>query len=96
MKSYPILKKFIHKAYSRRLTLIQLCNMAGQQGYIQQNIYNILNKGNNDDTNDANTVITQTVVAATMGSMLGTTYANTSTSTIPAEVMAAINQLLAN
>jgi hypothetical protein len=33
---------------------------------------------------------------ATTGIMLGTTYANTSTSTIPAEVMAAINQLLAN
>jgi hypothetical protein len=52
--------------------------------------------GQDDNTNNANTVITQTTAAATMGTMLGNTYANTTTSTIPAEVTAAISQLLAN
>jgi hypothetical protein len=50
-----------------------------------------LNKGN-----DANTLITQTVVVATMGSMLNTTCAKTTTLTFPAEVMAVVSQLLAN
>jgi hypothetical protein len=70
--------------------------MAGQQGYVHQNIYIILNKGNNDDTNDGNTIITQTTAATTMGSMMGTTYANTTTLTNPAEVTPAIYRLLAN
>jgi hypothetical protein len=96
VKSYPILKTFIHEAYSRCLTSIQLRNTAGQQGYIQQNIYSILDKGKEDnDTNDANTIITQTAAAAATRSMLGNTYANT-TSTIPTEVTVVINQLSAN
>jgi hypothetical protein len=33
-KKYPILKTFVHEAYTRRLTSIQLRNMAGQQGYV--------------------------------------------------------------
>jgi hypothetical protein len=74
IKSYPILKTFIHKAYTRCLTAIQLCNTAGQQGCVQHNIYNILDGGNDDDTNNANTMITQTAVAETAGSTLGNTY----------------------
>ncbi len=38
VKTYPILKTFIHEAYSRHLTSIQLHNTAGQQGYVQQNM----------------------------------------------------------
>jgi hypothetical protein len=34
VKSYSILKMFIHEAYSRCLTAMQLRNMAGQQGYV--------------------------------------------------------------
>jgi hypothetical protein len=34
VKSYPILKTFIHEAYSRRLTAMQLRNTVGQQGYV--------------------------------------------------------------
>jgi hypothetical protein len=71
MKSYPILKMFIHKAYSRRLTSIQLHNTAGQQGYVQENMYNISNKEEDDDTDNNATMITQMAVAATTGSRLG-------------------------
>jgi hypothetical protein len=38
VKTNPILKTFIHEAYSRRLTAMQLRNTAGQQGYVNQNI----------------------------------------------------------
>jgi hypothetical protein len=34
VKSYPILKTFIHEAYSRHLTAMQMRNTAGQQGHI--------------------------------------------------------------
>jgi hypothetical protein len=68
----------------------------GQQGYILQNIYNILDEGGDNNTGNTNTVITQMAAVATTGSMLGNTYANTTTLTIPAKVTAAVNQLLAN
>ncbi len=42
VKSYPLLKTFIHKAYVRHLTSIQMQNTVGGQGYVQQNMYNIL------------------------------------------------------
>jgi hypothetical protein len=98
VKMYPILKTFIHEAYSRCLTAMQLRNTAGQQGYINQNIYNILDINGMEDTNN-NTTITVPVVAAAMapvGLSGGSTFAATTASTIAANVMAAINQLSAN
>ncbi len=62
---YPILKTFIHEAYSRCLTAMQLRNTAGQQGYVIQNIYNILDIDGKEDTND-NTTVTVSAVAAAM------------------------------
>jgi hypothetical protein len=99
IKTYPILKTFVHEAYTRRLTSIQLRNTAGQQGYVQNpnNImYNVFGEGD-DKVTDNDTTITQTAMAATMGSTLGGAM-NTATSkaTIPSEVSAAINQLAAN
>jgi hypothetical protein len=58
IKSYPILKMLIHEAYFRCLMAIQMQNTVGQQGYVQQNIYNILNKDKDNNTNDTITVIT--------------------------------------
>jgi hypothetical protein len=63
-KTYPALKTFIHEAYTRRLTVLQLRNTTGTQGYApnnNQNMYNILDEGyerqrhrkNGDDTNCA-------------------------------------------
>jgi hypothetical protein len=99
IKTYLILKTFVHEAYTRHLTSIQLHNTAGQQGYVQNpnnNIYNVFGEGD-DKVTDNDTTLTHTAVAAMMGSSLGgATNAATSNATIPSEVSAAINQLAAN
>jgi hypothetical protein len=99
IKTYPILKTFVHEAYTRHLTFIQLRNTAGQQGYMQNpnsNMYNVFGEGDNKVTYD-DTTITQTAMAATTGSTSGgATNAVTSKATIPSEVSAVINQLVAN
>ncbi len=99
IKSYPILKTFIHEAYSRCLMAMQLRNMAGQQGYVQQNMYTILDIDGGEETDDKTTVTLPTVAAAMAtagGTMMGSTYAATNALTITAKVTAAINQLSAN
>jgi hypothetical protein len=97
-KTYPILKTFVHEAYTRRLASIQV-RTAGQHGYVQNsnnNMYNVFGEGD-DEVTDNGTTKTQTAEAATTGSTLGgATNAGTSNATIPSEVSAAINQLSAN
>ncbi len=98
-KSYPILKTFIHEAYSRCLTAMQLRHTAGQQGYVQQNMYNILDVDGGEETDNKTTITLPTVAAAmatTGGTMMGSTYAAANAAVITAEVTAAIIQLLAN
>jgi hypothetical protein len=99
VKLYPILKTFIHEAYSRRLMAMQLRNMAGQQGYVKQNMYKILEVNGGEDT-DNDTILTVQTAAAMRatagGSMIGSNYAAMNVATITAEVTATINQLLAN
>ena len=98
-KTYPLLKTFIHEAYTRRLTAITLRNTAGQLGYVaNQNMFNVLADDNPDDgsTDDTATTITHTAAAATTGvSSIGQTYAPT-TATVPSAVATAIQQLAAN
>jgi hypothetical protein len=99
IKLYPILKMFIHEAYSRRLMAMQLQNTVGQQGYVQQNMYNILDVNGGEDTDNDMVVTVQMVAAATTtagGSTIGSNYAAMNAATITAEVTAAINQLSAN
>jgi hypothetical protein len=98
VKTYPILKTFIHEAYSRHLTAMQLRNTAGQQGYVNQNIYNILDIDGKEDTDDKTTIMVPAVVAAMTPAGLPrrSTFAATTASMITADVMAAINQLSAN
>ncbi len=98
VKTYPILKMFIHEAYSRRLMTMQLRNTAGQQGYINQNIYNILDINSKEDTDNNTTVMVPAVAAAmaSVGVPGGSTVAATTASTIAADMTAAINQLLVN
>ena len=99
-KTYPLLKTFVHEAYTRRLTAINLRNTAGALGYVaNQNMFNVLrDKNDNDDgTTDDDTTVTQTAATATAGiSTLGQTYAPTVAATIPADVATAIQQLSAN
>jgi hypothetical protein len=78
---------------------MQLQNTAGQQGYIQQNMYNILDVNGGEDTDNNTVVMVQTAAAATTtagGSTIGSNYAAMNTATITAKVTAAINQLSAN
>jgi hypothetical protein len=99
IKSYPILKLFINEAYSRHLMAMQLRNTASQQGYVQQNMYNILDVDSGEETDDETTVTLPTLAAAMAtpgGTMIGSTYAAMNAVTITAEVTAAINQLLTN
>jgi hypothetical protein len=77
---------------------MQLRNTVGQQGYINQNIYSILDINGKEDTNN-NTTVTVPAAAAAMapaGVPGGSTFAATTASTIAADVTAAINQLSAN
>ncbi len=100
-KSYPALKMFIHEAYTRCLTVLQLRNTTGTQGYapnIYQNMYNVLDGGNDTNSRTEGTVATQTApitqtAAMTTGSTLKNTYRG---GTIPAEISNEITQLAAN
>jgi hypothetical protein len=92
-QTYPALKTFIHGVYGRRLTAMALRSTSGQNEYANQMIYNVMEAGLDDDT-DNNTVTTVTQAAA-----LTTTVGNATPSGITAisdEVAAAINQLAAN
>jgi hypothetical protein len=92
-KSYPTLKTLIHAAYGRHLTGLALCSTSGQNGYANQTIYNVLEEGNEEDTNiDTVTTIMQTAALTT--AMGGTTPSGRIA--ISAEVAAAINQLSTN
>jgi hypothetical protein len=102
-KTYPALKTFIHEAYTRRLTALQLRNTIGTQGYAphnNQNMYNILDEeGFESNSGTEGTVTTKTAppitqtAAMTTESTLTTTYGG---GTIPSEITNAINQLSAN
>jgi hypothetical protein len=93
LKSYPTLKTFIHAAYGCRLTALALRSKSGQNGYANQTIYNLLEEGNEEDTNN-NTVTTITQTAALTTATGGTTPSRGTA--ISAKVAATINQLLAN
>ena len=84
----------------RWLTEISLHDTAGSLGYVNNNTnaFSIIKPSTGEETNDDDaTTVTQTAVAAMTGSMLGNTYGATGTSvSLPAEVTAAIQQLLAS
>jgi hypothetical protein len=92
-KTYSALTTFIHVAYGRCLTALALCSTSGQNGYANETIYNIMEEGIDNDTNN-NTVTTITQTAALTTTTGGTTPSGGTT--ISAKVAAAINQLLAN
>ena len=87
VKTYVIFKAFVHAAYARRLTALQM-RTSGQQGYAQaHNMYNVFETSDTD--NDASIVPSMTEMST------GSTFASRGTSA-PSEVAAAINQLAAN
>ncbi len=93
LKTYLALKTSIHAAYGRRLTALALHSTSGQNGYANQTIYNVMEEGIDDDTNnDTVTTITQTAALTTA---TGSTTPSGGTA-ISAEVATTINQLSAN
>jgi hypothetical protein len=66
VQTYPTLKTFIHKAYTRHLNAMELCNTSKQMGYAaqpaQHNMYNVLD--NNDATKDSAGAIMVAIIAA--------------------------------
>ena len=97
-KTYPALKTFFHEAYNRRLNAIDLQNTSGALGYAPaQNMYNVLDYGNDDDSTTDGSMITavqppavSTEVASSLGG--GQSMAN---SAMQQGLMAAINQSIA-
>jgi hypothetical protein len=92
-KTYPALKRITLEAYSRRLMAMALRSMSGQNGYAHQMIYNVMEAGISDDT-DNNTVMKITQTAA-LTAATGDTTPSRKTA-ISAKVATAINQLSAN
>ncbi len=92
-KTYPALKTFIHAAYGRCLTALAICSTSSQNGYANQMIYNVMEEGIDDDT-DNNTVTTITQMAELTTATGGTTPSEGTA--ISAEVAAANNLLSAN
>jgi hypothetical protein len=82
IKSYVIFKAFVHAAYARRLTVLQM-RTSGQQGYAPaQNMYKVFEISDTDD----NASIAPSGTAVSMGS----TFVSSRT-LAPSEVAAAIN-----
>ncbi len=90
-KTYPALKIFIGRAYTRRILAQQLRNTAGQMGYrtMNHNMYTTLGEDDDDDTMATDTMITN-VAALTTGSTI------TAANAVHASVINAVNQLNAN
>ena len=97
-KTYPALKTFFHEAYNCRLNAIDLQNTLGGMGYAPaQNMYNVLDYGNNDDSTADGSMVTAvqpptatTVMASTIGN--GTSMAS---GLAHPGLIAAINQSIA-
>ncbi len=88
LKTYPALKTFIHAAYGHCLTALALCSTSGQNRYANHTIYNVLEEGNDEDTND-DTVTTIAQMAALTTATGGTTPSGGTA--ISAEVATAID-----
>ncbi len=90
-KTYPALKIFIGRAYTRCILAQQLHNTAGQMGYMtmNQNMYASLGDNDDDDTTATDNTITNMAALRTGGSI-------TAANTVHELVINAINQLNTN
>jgi hypothetical protein len=99
IKTWATLKTFFQAAYGHRLTSLSMRSTTGQNGYANQNMYNVF-EGIDDDFDD-DTVTTVTPITSiasatpTTASTMGTAQPSLPAS-INAEIAAAINQLSQN
>lgn len=93
-KTWTDLKKFVQAAYQRKLTVLNLRATSGTAGYVNQNMFHLLEDDGDyiDDAESVSTVntVTQQEANATINSGV------TAPSTITADVLTAINTLAAN
>ena len=97
IKSWPVMKVFFHKRYTKRLTAISMNTTSGQHGYTTSNQYWLFNTVHDaDSTSTDGTVHTAAAATTTIppppGSSMGQTFA---THTSP-KLTNAIAQLVAN
>ena len=98
IKSWPIMKLFFHKRYTKRLTAISMNATSGQHGYTTGNQYGLFNMVQDADDSTSTDGTSHTAAAATTMvppppiSTMGQTFA---TNTSP-ELTNAIAQLVAN
>jgi hypothetical protein len=70
-KTYPDLKTFFHDAYNGRLNALDLQNTSGTMGYAPaQNMYQLLDFGNNNDSGTESSVMTQVAATASRAGTL--------------------------
>jgi hypothetical protein len=92
-KTWPIMRAFFHKKYTKRMTSISMNAKSGQHGYAGANPYGIFHTAHDDNDSTTTEGTTLTVAAPTVtlpGSTLGMG------TTVSPEVSSAIAQLAAN
>ncbi len=97
VKVYPALKTFVHEGYSRWLNAIELQNTTSTLGYAPpaQNMYHVLDMGDDNDSATDIMVTTQVAVAA-MGTMAASSLGQgTAAGSVYPGLLAAINQSIA-
>ncbi len=99
VKTYPALKTFIHEAYTRGLNRMELRNTSSTSDYAPaQNMYRLLDLGNDNDSATDITVAMQVAVAATGTGTLAASLLGQGTaakSGIHPGLLTAINQSIA-
>jgi hypothetical protein len=99
IKMWATLKTFFQAAYGRRLTSLAMRSTTGQNGYANQNMYNVFDGIDDDSDDDTVTTVTPiTSIAAattTTASTLGAAQPSLPAS-MNAKIAAAINQLPQN
>jgi hypothetical protein len=98
VKTYPALKTFIHEAYSRCLNSMELRNTTSTLGCAPpaQNMYHVLDMGDNDDNSATNITVATAIAAAATGTTAASSLVqSTAKGSVHLGLLAAINQSIA-
>ena len=93
-QTWPIMRAFFHKKYTKRMTEIMMSAGLGRHGYANANAYGAFNMGHNDDDSASTEGTTTTTIAAATANLPGSTMGMGTT--VAPEITSAIAQLAAN
>ncbi len=99
IKTWATLKTFFQAAYGRRLTSLAMRSTTGQNGYANQNMYNVFEGLDDDSDDDTVTTVTPITSVAAATTTAASTLGNAQPSlpaSINAKIAVAINQLSQN